>query len=143
MNAITSIATLCDLEGGSGELDVHQTFNGAKLTWQYVFSNCLYVMAYAAKYGPMTPCVGVMVGGAFTMTSELDDIGKSMLGYRHLFKAMRFIANTTVQTNSFEEMDVELWKIGVKIASGRLKAGGKAAAIRTDVNSTVADLAVS
>jgi len=136
-NGTASLDTVSDL---GGELDVHQTYNGADLDPKYVFSTCLKIMSYSAQFGPHTPAKEIDIDGGLVLTSDYDDTGKPLLRYRHVFKLMRVMANTMVRENHFGEMDVELWKYGRRIAWGRLKADVEAAMISVSVRNTVIEI---
>lgn len=133
VNATLSLDRVIDL---GGEMDIHQTYDGIDLDPQYVFSKCLRVMSFAARFGLNSQATEIVVDDGFVLTSEYDNTGRPLLRYRHVIKLMRVIANTMVRNNLFEEMDFELWKYGRRIAWGRLKAGANAATIGVKLNST-------
>ena len=137
VNATSPLNTVTDL---GGEMDVHQTYNGANLTPQYVFTTCLRVISFGSQFGRDTPAPGINFDDGFVLRSEFDAKGKSKLKYRHVFKLMRVMANTMVQNSHFGEMDVELWKYGKRIAWGRLKAGEVPAMVGVNVKSTVVNV---
>ena len=128
-NARTSLATSLDV---GGELSIIQTFDGESLTSNYVFTVALAIMQVSAERGPDVPCLIIRVSN-FDMTSELDAYGAPLLRYRHVIKAMRVVPGTMVKAGDFREIDIVLEKNGVKIAQGRLKAGGVGGAV-TSVN---------
>lgn len=134
VNAVSNFDTVFDL---GGEMDVHQSYNGADLKPQYVFSLCLRVMSYGSQFGRDNPASMIDFDEGFVLRSEVDATGRPKLRYRHLSKLMRVVAKTMVRNSRFGEMDVELWKYGERIAWGRLEAGAELSMIGVSVNNTV------
>lgn len=81
VNAAPNFDTVFDL---GGEMDVHQTYNGADLKPQYVFSLCLRVMSYGSQFGRDDLASVIDFDEGFVLRSEVDAKGRPKLRYRHL-----------------------------------------------------------
>lgn len=100
-------------------------------------------MSFAATFGRDGPIEKFDIGAGLKMTSEFDANRRPLLKARHVFKTMRAIADTMVREKKFGEMDIELWKNGVKVASGRLKDNKESGWWGSSINSTVIDQEIS
>lgn len=132
-NATLPLGSIANL---GAEMDIHQTFEGAKLNPQYVFSTCLKTMSSAARYNRGDPASEISFVDGFALKSELDRKGEPLLKYRHVSKIMRAIADTMVKNDHFGEMNVELWKYGRRIAWGRLQGTPRLADVGENGNGT-------
>lgn len=141
VNATSSVSSLAEL--GATNMDIHQTYNGEKLPEQHVFTAYVVTMSFAAKFGRDGPIEKFDIGAGFKMTSEFDAKRRPLLKARHVLKTMRAIADTMVREKRFGEMDIELWKNGVKLASGRLKDSKESGWWGSSINSTVIDHEIS
>ncbi len=80
----------------------------------------LSTLVISAEKGPSTTFSG-WISDDFTFVPVLDARRKSLMVYGNLIKAMTYLATEAVESNYFNEVDIEVMKDGVTIGHGRLR----------------------
>ena len=124
---------------GNADFDVHTTYNGKRLTFNYVLQVCLSTISYTAQFGPSDPLTLFNVADAVMWVSGYDTNRRPLLKARHVWKTMRTIAKNSVKDGHFGEMDIELWIKGVKIGAARLKGNEDTRLVNEYLNLTIID----
>jgi len=107
---------------------VFYNYDGADLVGSDVFITIVSALRICADEGADRRCPELEFTGwdqcAFSLTSEKDRYGNSLLKYRHVVKMLQRLAFIMVERKNFAEMTFVLEVNGVKTAEGRfLKEG--------------------
>ena len=108
-----------------GEIcQVFYDYDGTDIDSADFFTALISVMRICADEGADSRAPSIQLSlwnnCVFSMASETDKYGNSLLRYRHVVSALRTLAFQVVENNIFAEMTIVINANGIKVAKGRL-----------------------